>query len=86
MAADRRYMIVDGELLAWQPREGAYIYQYIHTLDYKLRNAEPHIEILHALSQELFGQERILQELWVPLVQHLLPENVMKEKLLTCYP
>ena len=57
MAADRRYMIVDGELLAWQPREGAYIYQYIHTLDYKLRNAEPHIEILHALSQELFGQE-----------------------------
>ena len=57
MATDRRYMILDGELLAWQHLDGAYIYQNIHTLDYKPRHAKRHTEILRSLSQDLFGVE-----------------------------
>ena len=52
-----RYMILDGELLEWQHLAGAYIYQNIHTLEYQPRHIEHHVEILSALSEELFGIE-----------------------------
>ena len=57
MATDRRYMILNGELLSWQHLDGAYIYQNIHTLDYAPRHVERHAETLRTLSQELFGVE-----------------------------
>lgn len=57
MAIDRRYMILNGELLSWQHLDGAYIYQNIHTLDYAPRHVKRHAEMLRTLSQELFGVE-----------------------------
>ncbi len=53
-------MIMDGELLAWQPLDGAYIYQNIHTLCYQPRHIARHADIIQQLSQELFGIESSL--------------------------
>lgn len=80
MATERRYMIMDGELLAWQPLDGAYIYQNIHTLDYRPRHLAHHAEILQRLSQELFGVESslsasTLQEQITRLLTHLRPSR-----------
>lgn len=52
-----RYMILDGELQEWQHLMGAYIYQNIHTLEYKPRHTYRHVEILTSLADELFGIE-----------------------------
>lgn len=50
-----RYMILNGELTSWQEVEGAYVYQYIHTLDYVARNIKQHLKILNQSSQALFS-------------------------------
>lgn len=80
MATDRRYMIQDGELLLWQHLDGAYIYQNIHTLDYVPRHVKRHAEILHSLSQELFGCEfspsaQLLESQIRQLLEHLRPSR-----------
>ena len=67
---------MDGELLAWQPLDGAYIYQNIHTLGYQPRHVERHAEILQRLSLELFGVEcslsaSTLREQITRLLSHL---------------
>lgn len=53
MSAEQ-YMILNGELTSQQEIGGAYVYQYIHTLDYEARNLEQHINILNQASQALF--------------------------------
>lgn len=64
-------MIMDGELLAWQPLEGAYIYQNIHTLNYRTRHTRRHAEILQTLAMELFGVES-------PLTAETLDEQIVR--------
>ena len=64
-------MILDGELLSQQHLEGAYIYQNIHTLDYKPRHVECHAKVLQSLSEELFGIESSLST-------ELIAEQIMR--------
>ena len=52
-----RYMILNGELLAWQHVEGAYVYQHIHTLDYTPYNLPQHIKIISQASEALFEEQ-----------------------------
>lgn len=49
-----RYMILNGELLEWQHVEGAFVYQYIHTLNYAPYNLSQHIKIISQASESLF--------------------------------
>ena len=49
-----RYMILNGELLEWQHVEGAFVYQYIHTLNYTPYNLSQHIKIISQASESLF--------------------------------
>ena len=64
-----RYMILNGELLAWQHVEGTYVYQHIHTLDYTPYNLSQHIKIISQASEALFeeqfeyGEQEISQQI-----------------------
>ena len=49
-----RYMILNGELLEWPHVEGAFVYQYIHTLNYAPYNLSQHIKIISQASESLF--------------------------------
>lgn len=80
MATDRRYMILNGELLSWQHLDGAYIYQNIHTLNYVPRHVKRHADTLRTLSQELFGVEfsptdQQLENQLRQLLEHLRPSR-----------
>ena len=55
-------MIYNGELLEWQPSEDLYLYQNIHTLEYKPWHLKHHIDILNLSAERLFGSEPTLLE------------------------
>ena len=48
-------MIFNGELVLWQPATSPFVYQDIHTLDYRCRYTAQHIEFLNVAADKLFG-------------------------------
>lgn len=56
MALLDRYMIADGELLAWRMREELHLNQQIHTLNYQPRHTAAHVGVIMRKAQALFGE------------------------------
>lgn len=92
MAEQTRYMIEDGRLTTLCHRQGPYLYQQIHTLDYRARNAAAHAGVMARKAQALFGvrfslsAERLEGEVEQLLTASRLSRRVSTCVTLRCYP
>ena len=50
-------MVADGQIVEWRAMEGLYLYQEIHTLDYRARHLAAHIGVITRRAEELLGKE-----------------------------
>lgn len=92
MAAKAKYMIEDGRITALVHRQGPYLYQHLHTLDYRVRNAAAHTGVMARKAQALFGvrftlsAERLEREVEQLLAEARLTRRVSTCVTLRCYP
>lgn len=78
-------MIYNGELQEWQPSEDVYLYQNIHTLDYKAWHLKQHLDILNISAQTLFGLRTSLSEQEISSqIQTLLDHSRLSRNVSIC--
>ena len=52
-----KYMVLNGELVTWQPATLPYVFQDLHTLGYRARYVAQHIDFLNIASNKLFTKK-----------------------------
>ena len=84
-------MVADGQIVEWRAMEGLYLYQEIHTLDYRARHLAAHIGVITRRAEELFGLRprlsavRLDEQIESLLIRSRLSRRVSTRVILKCY-
>ena len=84
-------MVADGQIVEWSAMEGLYLYQEIHTLDYRARHLAAHVGVITRRAEELFGLRprlsaaRLEEQIESLMMRSHLSRRVSTRVILKCY-